>query len=734
MKSTINLLNIVIVFFLISCVSIPQRSKRANSNAENEPILIIDSKGHSAYIQDIVFTRDGKQLVSASQDKSIRVWDIEAERTVRIIRGEIGDGREGKIFAMALSPDDHYLAVGGWMGPNAKFDRKDVGSIRLYDFQTGELLALLRSHKDVVITLSFSPDSKWLASGSADKRVKIWDVRTRSLLRTLKGHEKEIYDVAFSPDGTRIVSASNDNTLKLWNTIDGSFIGTMWKHKDKVYTVEYSPDGKFIASGGFDNKLIIWDSRGMHVKTINYKAIPASISFSPDSEYLLTGAGSLTDEGSSPHICNVYKTSTWELLTSFTKHDNSVVAAAFAPDGKSVATGGGNNHDIYIWDALTGELQAELSGEGARVQAVGFNKSGGSIGFTNKWTDNYGFSTLSWAFDLGYFGVEQLSSHDDYTHPVIEQNDWFLSHGKGGDYGFSDAVLFIERYVELYYSGRTKKIITGRVKKIITRITRDGRDGYRHRSYTFTPDGSLFISGGNNGHLKAYDLDGKVVTDFIGHTGDVVGVAVSPDGSRLISGSADQTVKIWSLKELKKKGTKNRKPLATLFAASNGEWVLWTPEGYFAASANGAKYIGYHVNKGPEKEAAYLSVDKLYNQFYRPDLVEANLKGRDISQYAKAVNIEKTIRGGLAPEIEFITKSGKPDEKDIILKANISDAGGGIGDITLYLNGIPISVESGGRGMKRISPSGNTASAVLKIEKLISLRNGINRISLMAYN
>ena len=263
---------------------------------------------------------------------------------------------------------------------------------------------------------------------------------------------------------------------------------------------------------------------------------------------------------------------------------------------------------------------------------------------------------------------------------------------------------------------------------------RDGRDGYRHRSFTFTPDGSFIISGGNNGHLKAYDLDGKVVTDFIGHTGDVVGVAVSPDGSRLVSGSADQTVKIWSLKELKKKGTKNRKPLATLFAASNGEWVLWTPEGYFAASANGAKYIGYHVNKGPEKEAAYLSVDKLYNQFYRPDLVEANLKGRDISQYAKAVNIEKTLRGGLAPEIEFITKSGKPDEKDIILKANISDAGGGIGDITLYLNGIPISVESGGRGMKRISPSGNTASAVLKIEKLISLRNGINRISLMAYN
>lgn len=113
--------------------------------------------------------------------------------------------------------------------------------------------------------------------------------------------------------------------------------------------------------------------------------------------------------------------------------------------------------------------------------------------------------------------------------------------------------------------------------------------------------------------LTAYDRAGNELGDFMGHEGDVYAIAPSPDGRFLVSGAADQTVRLWNLK--------TRELLVTLFHGADGEWVMWTPQGYYAASPEGDAFIGWQINLGPDREADYVRTTQLARRLYRPGIV-----------------------------------------------------------------------------------------------------------------
>src|SRR5262249_53014049 len=143
-------------------------------------------------------------------------------------------------------------------------------------------------------------------------------------------------------------------------------------------------------------------------------------------------------------------------------------------------------------------------------------------------------------------------------------------------------------------------------------------------AYTFSPDGETVVSGGQNGHLSAYDLKGRRLGRFVGHEGTISFVAASPDGKYLVSGSTDQTLCLWNLK--------TRELLVTFFRGRDGEWVMWTPEGFFTGSETGAKLVGWHINQGPDKEARFVTADQLRKTFLRPDLVAEKIARRSPRQ------------------------------------------------------------------------------------------------------
>src|SRR5271166_5682591 len=175
---------------------------------KDSPQVQLDTGGHMALIGSLAFTPDGQQLVSASDDKTIRVWDIATGKTLRTIRGEAAPGDPGKIYTMALSPDGKWLAAGGWTHGNC---RGRCGEIRLYDFASGKLVALLKGHENVVYDVAFSPDGQRLISGSFDNSAIIWDVAARQVLHLLKGHRDHVTTVGFTPDGARAVTGSADH-------------------------------------------------------------------------------------------------------------------------------------------------------------------------------------------------------------------------------------------------------------------------------------------------------------------------------------------------------------------------------------------------------------------------------------------------------------------------------------------------------------------------------------------
>jgi WD40 repeat protein len=567
------------------------------------PLLMLDTGGHMARIQGVAFTPDGKQLVSGGDDKVIRVWDWRAGKTVRTIRGQAGAGDEGKIFATALSADGRWLAAGGWM--DVQTARVPCcGDIRLYDFATGKLVALLKGHANIVVSLAFSPDGKRLISGGWDNEALIWDVEGRKLLHRLRGHTAAIQATAFTPDGQRVVTGSNDTTLRLWRVADGGLIAELKGHKEKIWRAlaVRSVDG-MIASGDFAGEIRLWDGNtGLYLRTLaNQGGDVGSLRFSPDGTRLLSAFGYCD---SCTRIQHIWEVATGKELVAYTSHDNSVFAAATSPDGKLVATGGFNG-DVQVWDLKTGRRQNILVGTGAPMWAAGFSADGQTIAWGNTWRTHTALARNPLEHQLrlpvsgsGLGRPEPIDegTAKDFVRARATLGDYALFHRKGGNYGL-DAILDIKKSGE-----------------VIASIERPPSDGYSHRAYSFMPDGQNLISGGNNGALTAYDLKGQRLGNFLGHESEVWAVTPSRDGRLLVSGSADQTVRLWNLK--------TRELIATLFNGTDGEWVMWTPQGYYTGSPGADRIVGWQINKGADQVPDYVGADQLRDHLNRPDIVE----------------------------------------------------------------------------------------------------------------
>lgn len=318
-------------------------SQPVNRTSEDSS-LATTLKGHSSDVNSVAFSPNGEILASASDDNTIKLWNVATKQEIRTLKGH-----SQWIWTVAFSPDGKTLASSG----------KDK-TIKIWNLETGEVIHTLEGHSQGVTSVAFSPDGTTLASGSLDKTIKLWDWQTAKEIRTLKGHLGEVTSVAFSPNppnlytkGLRgiLASGSWDKTIKLWNLSTGREIRTLKGHKHIILSVAFSPDSSTLASGSQDKTIKVWNLlTGEVIHTLkNHSDRVNSIAFMLNTESSNTANQWTLASGSSDNTIKLWNLATGEELRTLKQDSGYIYSVAISSNGQNLASGGSADNIVKIW-------------------------------------------------------------------------------------------------------------------------------------------------------------------------------------------------------------------------------------------------------------------------------------------------------------------------------------------------------------------------------------------------
>ena len=487
--------------------------------------LQVDAGGHDKDIESVAFSPDGREVVTASSDGSLKVWDSHAGRLIHTLKGH-----SDRVCSVAYSADGKSIFSGCW-----------DGSIKIWDTGTGKETKSIAAHAGSVWSLSATRDGKWVVSGSADKTVKVWDAATWKLRHELLGHTDGVRSVSVSGDGTRAVSGGGDRT-RLWNIVTGRQIRYF---AASGRAVAISPNGSKIAVGGFGT-VSVWDSRtGSKLLSVSRhtEAIHA-LQFSPDGKHIVSACRSIrlssAIDGDEVLVLK---------LPKFGGFHNCV---RFSDDGKRIVSGGSYG-TFQIWDARQHRPNTILETYGHSV-ALAYSNNG------------------RWIL-AGRERTHLIRRFPGRPPTRLKLGSLTIRDAKTGHQAFRIMGRFVfGRRVSFTPSGR--RIVASRSDGVQIWDLTSNRVPKSIKSYSGTfalsPDGTkVIVARGRDSMTPViYDvITNRSIAVLKGHSQRITNVGFSSDGKTVISSSLDRSVRFWNAATGKQVGRLH----------GDYDWAAYTP-------------------------------------------------------------------------------------------------------------------------------------------------------------
>ena len=494
---------------------------------------------HSNTVWALAFNLDGSQLASCSADKTISLLNL----TVR--NGELVVFTNNKwiahsefVAALAFSTNPSMSSILASASGDTTIKLWDSNNLT----DNPQAKAILREHNESIHALCFSPDGLLLASGSKDKTVRLWDVqnldRVKEICLPLKGHNSTVLSVAFRHDGKILASGSGDKTVRIWDVSDIEAIRTisnLTEHTREVSSVIFIPNTYLLASSSHDRTINLWDTQNPYhpelIKTLQGHPDPINrLAFSSD-EFLRFASAS-------DKIIKIWNVDPlqFQCLKTFQGYSCRINSVAFIPNSE-ILVSAGKDDLIRFWDISARERCETLLAFPAsptEIVSIAFNSIGNSLYLAVGSIDG---TVKVW--DVTNLERYQEIPTDKIKHESLVCSIAFSPNGKFLVTCGSERTVKLWDIQDIYFPRCLRTLPW---------------NGNWIGSVAFNATSDIFASSGEDRKITLWKIRADEVSyevakicDFTGHDNDIQALVFSPDGKRLVSGSADKTVRVWDI-------------------------------------------------------------------------------------------------------------------------------------------------------------------------------------------
>ena len=651
------ILSLTFLFFLLI------HQENCSTEPFDTPILQLETGMHTAVIRRISVDSANRYLVTASDDKTIRVWELSSGRHLKTLRPPIGFGNSGKIYAVAISPDGSSIACGGYTD--------EFNSIYIFYRETGRIVKRIQGLPIVVNHLVYSPDGRFLAVSLSGKYgMRVYSTRDYSLVSEDTDYGFLSYGADFDRNG-RLATTSDDGFIRLYDRETFTLIAK-----------EESPGG----------------------------TRPYQVSFSPDGSKIAVG---YSDKPAVNILSGEDLTFLYSLDTSDIPKNRNLGRVTWSVDGTRLF-GGGQYYKkgciVRIWEhGEHGAYRDVPVADNTIMHILPLNNGGAAYG----------------AFDPAFGIIDSNGKRSVFKGPAIadfrnNKQNFLVSW-------YGDIVQFCyEKFGKspVRFSVKNRQIETTKPIKDLSppkiyapgMVLNDWENSYypklngkllkldrneTSRCCAITPNMKNVLIG-TEWHLRLFSHNGQELWNV---STPAVAWSVNVAGSNRVAVVAygDGSIRWHRMSD-------GREILAFFPHNDKKRWVLWTPSGFFDASPGADDLIGWHVNNGIDREADFFPVGRFREVRYRPDIIEQVLVTLNEVEAVKIADeksgrqrILQPITAVLPPVVTIVSPSDfqKVAATEVPVRYTLrSPSGEPVTGIRVLVDGRPASIE---RGIQKVA-------------------------------